>query len=67
MKYGGMKPGMQGNGGSRQIRKGKVAIPSADQYKTPAELREDILEAMKKPAPESYKEQNSQYYKELVK
>gem|GEM_PF-2917050 len=67
MKYGGMQPGMQGEGRGRQIRKGKVAIPSADQYKTPAELREDILEAMKKPAPENYKEQNSQYYKELVK
>jgi len=67
MKYGGMQPGMQGEGQGRRVRKGKVAIPSADQYRTPAELREDILEAMKKPAPESYKEQNSQYYKELVK
>ncbi len=68
MKFGGMKPGRHGNKpGGRHLKQEKVAIPQAEDYKTPKELREDILEAMKRKAPESYEPQNRQYYKELVR
>lgn len=72
MKYGGMRPQMQGGqgkkrGNGRKFSQEKVAIPKAGEYKAPSELREDILEAMKKKAPKSYEPQTKEYYKELVK
>ena len=66
MKFGGMRPMMR-RGGGRRLSREEVAIPKAEDYKTPKELREDLLEAMKKKAPETYEPQNRQYYKELVK
>lgn len=72
MKYGGMRPQMPGGKGKkkgqgRKFSQEKVAIPKAGEYKAPSELREDILEAMKKKAPKSYQPQTKEYYKELVK
>ena len=66
MKFGGMKPGLRQGQGLRKMEKEKVAIPKAEDYKTPKELREDLLEAMKRKAPKAYEPQNRQYYKELV-
>jgi hypothetical protein len=57
--------GQDGNG--QDFRDEKVAIPSADQFKAPAEFRKDILDAMKQDAPESFKDQVKQYYQEIVK
>ncbi len=69
MKFGGMKPNMRDGQrpGGRQLKQEKVVIPQAEEYRTPKELREDLLEAMKRKAPEDYTQQNKQYYKELVK
>ena len=44
-----------------------IKIPGADEYKAPAHFREDILEAMKKQAPERYDEMVKQYYQELIR
>ena len=44
-----------------------VRIPGADQYKAPAQFREQLLEAMKKRAPAGYDEQVRRYYEELVR
>jgi len=44
-----------------------IKIPGADEYKAPAHFREDILEAMKKAAPEGYDEMVKQYYEELIR
>ncbi len=38
-----------------------------EQYKAPAEFREDILKAAKQGTPEAYKEAVRQYYEEIVK
>ena len=54
-------------GQQNQMRDEPVRIPGADEYRAPKELREDILEAMKKKAPESYKEMIKRYYEELIK
>ena len=45
----------------------KVEIPKPDQYKAPAEFREDILEAAKQGTVESYRSAVRRYYEELVK
>jgi hypothetical protein len=45
----------------------KVEIPDADQHQAPKEFRKDLLDAMKQPAPEKYKDQVKRYYEELVK
>lgn len=50
-----------------QMRDEPVRIPGADEYRAPEALREDILEAMKKKGPESYKEMIRRYYEELIK
>lgn len=44
-----------------------VRIPGADQYKAPAEFRQELLEAMKKKPPTGYDEQVRRYYEELVR
>ncbi len=44
-----------------------VRIPGADQYKAPAQFREQLLEAMKKKPPAGYDEQVRRYYEELVR
>lgn len=71
MKFGGMRPmprGGQGQDGQNgELSREKVAIPEADEHKSPKELREDLLDAMKRKAPEAYDPQNRLYYKELVK
>ena len=41
--------------------------PGADQYKAPAQFREQLLEAMKKKPPAGYDEQVRRYYEELVR
>jgi hypothetical protein len=67
MQPGGMQPGMRRQGPGRRMSKEDVTLPQAGEQKAPAELRQDILDAMKRKAPESYKPQTDQYYKELVK
>jgi len=42
-----------------------VQIPDPDQ--SPNEFRKDLLDAMKQPAPDKYKDQVKRYYEELVK
>lgn len=54
-------------GGSVRMKKEKVQLPSEDQYKPPGEFREEILRAMKKHTPKSYRRMVMEYYKELVK
>jgi hypothetical protein len=44
-----------------------VRIPGAEEYRAPRELREDILEAMKKQGPAGYREMIERYYEELIK
>ncbi|AKU93088.1 DUF4175 family protein [Vulgatibacter incomptus] len=65
-------PFASGNGGKSGGRgqfdgKEKVAIPNADQYKAPEEFRKDILDAMKKDAPEGFQDPVRDYYQEIVK
>lgn len=45
----------------------KVEIPKPEQYKVPAEFREDILKAAKQGTPEAYKDAVRRYYEEIVK
>jgi hypothetical protein len=54
-------------GGSVRMQKEKVDLPAEDQYQVPSEFREDILKAMKKTTPKSYRRMVMEYYKELVK
>ncbi len=54
-----------GNGTERNPE--KVEIPKPEQYKAPAEFREDILEAAKQGTVEQYKDAVRRYYEELVK
>jgi len=54
----------------RQVRRSEdetVRIPGADEYRAPEEFREEILEAMKKEAPQGFGEQVKRYYEELIK
>jgi uncharacterized protein YukE len=44
-----------------------IRIPGADEYRAPAQFREDLLEAMKKKGPEGYDEMIKRYYEELIK
>ena len=44
-----------------------IRIPGADEYKAPEEFREQLLEGQKKKAPDEYKKQVEQYFKELSK
>ncbi|RME56833.1 MAG: DUF4175 family protein [Deltaproteobacteria bacterium] len=45
----------------------KVEIPSEEQYRVPKNFREDILEAMKRDAPERYRRLIEEYYENLVR
>lgn len=60
------RPGQQQQQGRRGSRNDKVRIPGADEYKAPAEFRQELLEAMKDKAPEAYEEQVRRYYESLV-
>jgi hypothetical protein len=61
-------------GAARQQQRGAAAadaepirIPGADAYRAPEKFREDILEAMKRRAPDGFDEQVKRYYEELVR
>jgi hypothetical protein len=59
------RPTMVGNGANDD---GPVRIPGADEYKPPEEFREQVLDAKRKgKAPDDYKEQVEQYYREITK
>jgi len=53
--------------GGAGLDKEPIRIPGADEYKAPQHFREDILEAMKKRAPEGYDEMVKRYYEELIR
>jgi hypothetical protein len=53
--------------GDDRMAKDKVEIPKPEQFKAPAEFREDILEAAKQGTVEDYREAVRRYYEELVK
>jgi hypothetical protein len=53
--------------GGAGLDKEPIRIPGADEYKAPEHFREDILEAMKKRAPEGYDEMIKRYYEELIR
>lgn len=59
--------GPEGDGNGHDPRDNKVEIPKPEQYKAPAEFREDILEAAKQGTVEQYKDAVRRYYEELVK
>ena len=59
--------GGDGEGGRDPRSTEKVEIPKPEQYKAPAEFREDILEAAKQGTVEEYKDAVRRYYEELVK
>ena len=67
----GNPQGGQGQGGRQEGRDPstleKVEIPKPEQYKAPAEFREDILEAAKQGTVEAYRDAVRRYYEELVK
>lgn len=60
-------PGGRGGRGRDPRSKEKVAIPKPEQYRAPAEFREEILEAAKQGTVQEYKEAVRQYYEEIVK
>ncbi|MCC7384708.1 MAG: DUF4175 family protein [Deltaproteobacteria bacterium] len=45
----------------------KVEIPKPEQYRAPAEFREDILKAAKQGAVEAYRDAVRRYYEEIIK
>jgi hypothetical protein len=53
--------------GGAGLDKEPIRIPGADEYRAPQHFREDILEAMKKRAPEGYDEMVKRYYEELIR
>ena len=55
----------EGDGDSTQHE--RVEIPDAESSRGPQEFRKKLLDAMKQPAPEKFKERVKQYYEELVK
>lgn len=59
--------GGRGQDGMQGFSNEKVEIPDGSQFRVPKEFREDILEAMKKPSPEGYKQLNQEYYEKLIK
>ncbi len=59
--------GGNGQDGGLEHSLEKVEIPQPDQYKAPAEFREDILEAAKQGTVEQYRDAVRRYYEELVK
>jgi hypothetical protein len=63
---GGSEEGGQDQGNDPRTME-KVEIPKPEQYKAPAEFREDILKAAKQGTAEAYKEAVRRYYEEIVK
>lgn len=69
---GGQRPGGRSGREGREGRMGRssrerVEIPDAEDFKVPAEFREEILEAMRESsAPDGYAEQVREYYRRLV-
>jgi hypothetical protein len=55
----------EGEGDSTQQE--RVELPDAESSRGPQEFRKKLLDAMKQPAPEKFKERVKQYYEELVK
>jgi hypothetical protein len=53
--------------GSSGMGSEPIRIPGADEYRAPEEFREDILEAMKKQAPDGYDDLVRRYYEELIR
>jgi hypothetical protein len=53
--------------GSSGLGSEPIRIPGADEYRAPEEFREDILEAMKKQAPDGYDDLVRRYYEELIR
>ena len=44
-----------------------MEIPGPDEYEPPEAFRKALLEGMKDPVPEAYRQQVRRYYEELVK
>lgn len=44
-----------------------VEIPGAEKYQVPENFRQEIMDAMKKPAPKNYEKLNRDYYERLVR
>jgi hypothetical protein len=67
------KARQQAQGAARQQQHGAadadepIRIPGADAYRAPEKFREDILEAMKRRAPDGYDDQVRRYYEELIR
>ncbi|MEE2902562.1 MAG: DUF4175 family protein [Myxococcota bacterium] len=61
------QPGGKGSRGRDPRSNEKVAIPKPEQYKAPAEFREEILDAAKQGTVEQYKDAVREYYEEIVK
>ena len=52
---------------SAQMDKERVEIPGADQYKAPREFRDQLMDAMKRPAPDAYRERVKKFYEEIAR
>jgi hypothetical protein len=64
---GGQRGEQEGaNGGNGARAEGKVRIHGADEFKGPAQMRRRLLDAMREPAPESFKAAVERYYEELL-
>ncbi len=68
MGMGGQRPGGRGNGRDRDGAESpfdtEVEIPKADENRS--RNKDEIINAMKEPAPKSYNPQNRDYYKNLM-
>jgi DNA repair exonuclease SbcCD ATPase subunit len=60
-----LQDGQKGQNGRN--RREPVRIPGADESKAPREWRQELMEAMREKAPDSYSEEVRKYYEELVK
>jgi hypothetical protein len=63
----------QARGAARQQQRGAgvddepIRIPGADAYRAPEKFREELLEAMKRRAPDGFDDQVRRYYEELIR
>lgn len=64
--FGGL-PNPMGQSGGDPSQEDKVEIPSGEAFRVPPEFRRDILDAMKQGAPEEFKQQVEEFYRELIK
>ena len=65
-----MSPGNgrgNGRGGRGPSSNDKVEIPQPEQYRAPAEFRQEILDAAKEGTVEAYKDAVQRYYEEIIK